>query len=324
MISYTNPLFSIILFLVIVAVTIVVTNFLGSLKEKNRLKYLKEFIDKFEFLNNKEVKELLKDEISVNALILLAMAFEKEGNYEKSLNIYLAVLNNISKSEKFDVLQKIANVYFKAGFLYKSRDALLEILRNKPRDKKALKLLLVVDDKLKNYDEMEEIIEIFEVLEEDITKEKVNILFKKALFENNKKELRSLYLNYHFLQRSYIAYVININPKEIFDLVKESDVYEMIDIFYSYETLPAKDKFIQIKAAKKEIETTINSPIFELEVLKNLPENLAELEFEYICSNCKHIYPIYEERCPHCKELFTLKVESIISQKNTKYRENWN
>jgi lipopolysaccharide biosynthesis regulator YciM len=99
----------------------------------------------------------------------------------------------------------------------------------------------------------------------------------------------------------------------------------MIDIFYNYDSLPAKNSaLIQIKAAKKEIKTTIKSPVFELEVLKHLPNGLADLEFEYICQNCKHIYPIYDERCPNCKELFSFKVEAIISKNNLKYRESYN
>jgi lipopolysaccharide biosynthesis regulator YciM len=322
--NYSNPLFSIILFLSIVAIIIIVTNFLGTLKEKNRIKQLKKFIDKFEFLNDKEIKSVLKDKASINTLFLLAMAFEKEGNYEKSLNIYLAILENVNKNEKFDILQKMANVYLKAGFLHKARESLLEILRSKPRNKEALKLLLIVDDKLKNYDEIENIVEIFEELEIDIKKEKCYVLFKKALFEMNKEKLKELYKKHPCLKRSYISYLIYRNPKEVFEIVNENDVYEMLDIFYNYDSLPAKNSaLIQIKAAKKELQTTIKSPIFELEVLKYLPQHLADLEFEYICQNCKHIYPIYEERCPHCKELFSFKVESIITQ-NIKYRENYN
>jgi lipopolysaccharide biosynthesis regulator YciM len=324
MINYTDPLFNIIIFLSIIAATIMITNFLGMLKEKNRIKSLKEFIDKFEFLSDKEIGKLVKDKVSINALLLLAMAFEKEGNYEKSLNIYLEVLKNIDKKEKFDILKKVANVYLKAGFLHKARLSLLEVLRTKPRDKEALKLLLVVDDKLKNYDEMENIIEIFETLEVDVTKEKAYVSFQKAMFEMDKEKLKELYKKYSYLKRSYIEYMIYLNPKEIFDDLNENDVYKMLDIFYNYDSLPAKNNaLIQIKAAKKELKTTIKSPIFELEVLKYLPKDLADLEFEYICKNCKHTYPIYEVRCPNCKELFTLEVEPIISQKNIKYRENY-
>jgi lipopolysaccharide biosynthesis regulator YciM len=326
MIKYTDPLFSIIVFLTIIAISILIVDFLGFLKDKSRIKSLKMFLDKFEFLNDDdEVKEIVKDKVSINALLLLAMVFEKEGNYEKSLNIYLEVLKNLDKNEKFDVLKKVANVYFKAGFLHKARISLLEVLKTKPRDKEALKLLLVVDDKLKNYDEMENIIEIFEILEVDVNKEKGYVLFQKAMFDMDREKLKELYKQYPYLKRSYVEYMLHLNPKEIFDNLSENDVYEMLDIFYNYDSLPDKnDALIQVKAARKEINTTIKSHIFELEVLKNLPKDLADLEFEYICENCKYTYPIYEVRCPNCKELFTLKVEPIISEKQIKYRENYN
>ena len=65
---------------------------------------------------------------------------------------------------------------------------------------------------------------------------------------------------------------------------------------------------MQIKSAKKEIQIDKKAPIFELEVLKYTPRELADLEFEYVCQNCKHLFPLYEDRCPNCKELFSFKV----------------
>jgi len=313
MLDYRDPLFSVIVFLSLILITILITNLVSNLREKNRVKHLKEFIDKFDFLDNQEIKSIFSQNISINALVLLALAFEKEGNYERSLNIYLTLLDKVNKQEKFEILQNMAEVYIKAGFLQKAKEALLEILRNKPRDIKALKTLIVVDDKLKNFDEIENIIEIFEELDEDVKKEKGNLCFQKAMFENDKQKLRQLVKEYPFLKRNYVSYFIYINPKEVFDNITEDEVYEMIDIFWNYDNLPLKNNgFIQIKGAKKEITTTIKSPVFELEVLKYTPHNLADLEFEYICSNCKHIFPIYENRCPKCKELFTFKTEINI------------
>jgi tetratricopeptide (TPR) repeat protein len=315
MFEYRDPLFNIILFLSLIAITILITNILGTLKNKNKIKHLKEFVEKFDFLDDKEIKSLLSDKISTNALLLLALGFEKEGNYEKSLNIYLVLLENSSAQEKFAILQNMAEVYFKAGFLHKSREALLEILRSYPRRLDALKLLFIVDDKLKNYDEMDNIIEILEELEENVDKEKAYLSFKKALFNDDKEKIRNLYKTYPILKRDYVNYFLYYNPKEVFDNITNDDVYEMIDIFWRNENLPLKNEaFLHIKAAKKEITTTLKAPIFELEILKYLPKNLADLEFEYICTNCKHLFPLYEERCPHCKALFSFKVETSITK----------
>jgi len=60
MLDYRDPLFSVILFLSLIVFTILVTNFIGSLREKNRVKHLKNFIDKFDFLDDKECIELWK------------------------------------------------------------------------------------------------------------------------------------------------------------------------------------------------------------------------------------------------------------------------
>ena len=116
----------------------------------------------------------------------------------------------------------------------------------------------------------------------------------------------------NFISRFY--QIIVPKDKEAFDELVEFDVYEMIDIFWNID-LPNKPIFNQIKAAKKEIKIETTAPIFELEVLKYTPKDLASLEFEYICKNCKKVFPIYEERCPHCKELFSFKVETIITKK---------
>ena len=314
MLDYRDPLFSIIVFLALIAITILIVNFLGSLKQKNQLKELKEFIDKFDFLDDKEIESIFSDNISKNALLLLAIAFEKEGNYEKSLNIYMVLLKNSENNEKFKILQNMAEVYFKAGFLHKSREALLEILKSYPRKLDALELLFIVDDKLKNYDEMENIIEILEELEIDTYKQKAYLYFQKAKFAYDKEQIINLYKKYPILKRNYINYFIHINSKMVFDEVNQEDVYKFLDIFWQFDMLPMQEKFIFIKAAKKEITTTLKAPVFELEVLKYTPKGLADLEFEYICNNCKHLTPLYDDRCPHCKALFTLELEIQITK----------
>jgi lipopolysaccharide biosynthesis regulator YciM len=312
--NYKDPLFSVLVFLLLVGIGFLISMFISRFKESSKLKHIQNFVKKFDFLDNEEIKSLfLSKEIPLNALLLLAIAFEKEGNYEKSLNIYLAIIDTISGDEKYQVLQNMANSYLKAGFLHKARESLLEVLRAKPRTKEALLLLLVVDDKLKNYSEMENVIEILDEIGEEISDEKANLEFQKALFEQDEDKMDLLYREYPVLKRAYFQYFIHKNPSKVYKLIQEKDVYEMIDLFWREDYLPLKnDAFIQIEAAKKHIKAQKQSPFFEIEVLKRLPDGLADLEFEYVCSKCKHIFPVYEARCPKCKNLFTFKTKTGI------------
>ena len=314
--DYRDPLFSILLFLSLIVVTILTTNILAFFKEKNRQKYLNDFIEKFDFLDDEDIKSFFSDNMSVNALLLLAIAFEKEGNYEKSLNIYLALINNMDKNEKYSLLERIAYVYLKAGFLQKAKESLLEILRTKYKNINALKMLIVVNEKLKDFDGIENVLEVLDELEIDTTKEKAYLKYQQSIFRQDKKNLKLLYTKYPILRREILQYFLFTNQKEIIDKIEEKDINKMIDIFWQYDNLDLNlNSYKQILSAKHIIEYKEASEIFEIEVLKHSPKNLADLEFEYLCSNCKQVFPIYESRCPSCKELFTFQVEISITKK---------
>jgi len=43
------------------------------------------------------------------------------------------------------------------------------------------------------------------------------------------------------------------------------------------------------------------------------------LEFEYVCKNCKKIFPLYSTRCPNCHQLFKHKLLfNIVEKKELK------
>ena len=314
--DYRDPLFSIILFLTLIAITILTINILAFFKEKNRQKYLDEFIKKFDFLENKDIESFFSDNISINALLLLAIAFEKEGNYEKSINIYLTLISQIEKNEKYSLLEKIAELYLKAGFLHKAKESLLEILRVKYDNINALNLLILVNEKLKDFDGIENILEILDELEQDTTKEKAYLEFQKNLFKQNKESIKNLYFKYPILRREIIQYFLKIDINQIIDKIENKDINKMIDIFWQYDKLNLElDDYKQLLAAKHILEYKKTSNILEIEILKYSPKDLADLEFEYLCTNCKQTFPIYESRCPSCKKLFTFQVETIITKK---------
>ena len=308
--NYRDPLFSVIAFFVIIFIAIILTLVFGRIREFLREKEIERLIQNFDYIKMEDYKN------PFNALMLLAKAYEKEGNYEKALKVYLLIEKDYPSRE---ILLNIANLYFKAGFLEKSRHILYKILKTSPRNIEALKLLILVNEKLGEVKENIDILEIFEELGVNMPKEKayamIRLFYKEGCsieeFCKNIKSFEDIYAKYPFVKREYIDYLFKTNPKKAYEKV---DVYEHLDLYYNRKDIPKNEKFCNVLAAKKEMKCEKKAP-FELEVMKYLPKNLAELEFEYYCNNCKKTFPLYSTRCPKCHELFSHKLLVKLSEK---------
>jgi len=307
--DYRDPLFSVIAFFVLILIAILLTLIFGKIREYFRSREIEKLMKNFDYIKTDELKN------PINALLILAKAYEKEGNYEKALKLYLMVeKENPSK----EILLNIAKLYFKAGFLQKSKEITEKILKTNPRNIEALKLLILIDERLGNIKEIVDVLEIFEELGVNLPKEKANALIK--LIQNNNcnldefcegiKTFEDIFKKYPFTKREYLEYLFRINPKKAYEIL---DVYEFLDLYFYRDDIPDDEKFCNILAAKKIKNCTKEAP-FEIEALKYLPKNLAELEFEYYCQNCKKTFPLYSTRCPKCHELFTQKLITKLSK----------
>ncbi len=309
--DYRDPLFSVIVFFVLLLVVILVTIFFGNLRDRLREKEIEKLIKNFDYIDTNDIKN------PINSLMLLADAYEKEGDYERALKIYLTIQKDYPNNI---VLLKIAKIYFKAGFLKKSKEILYKILKTQPRNKEALKILMLVNEKLGEIKENIDILEIFSELGVDLPKERANAMIKLFYKEGCKikdfcegiTSFNEIYKKYPFVKREYIEYLFKTNPKKAYEIL---DVYEHLDLYWFREDIPQNEKFCNILAAKRLVKCDIKAP-FEIEVLKHIPNNLAELEFEYVCNNCKKTFPIYSTRCPKCYELFSLKLLLKLSPKS--------
>jgi rRNA maturation endonuclease Nob1 len=57
------------------------------------------------------------------------------------------------------------------------------------------------------------------------------------------------------------------------------------------------------------------SSVFEFDILINLKTNVnAAISFEYMCDNCKQMYPFAFSRCSNCHGIDTLRVEMSLSR----------
>jgi len=307
--NYRDPLFSIIAFFVLVLIAIILTLIFGKIREYLRAKEIEKLMKNFEYIKTDDLKNPL------NALLILAKAYEKEGNYEKALKLYLMVEKDYPSKEN---LLNIANLYFKAGFLQKAKEITEKILKTNPRNIEALKLLILIDEKLGNTKEIVDVLEIFEELGISLPKEKANALIKLVVnnacnlneFCDGIKSFEDIYKKFPFTKREYVSYLFKINPEKAYEIV---DIYEHLDLYYHRNDIPDNEKFCNILAAKK-IKKCNKKAKFEIEALKYLPENLVELEFEYYCENCKKTFPLYSTRCPKCHELFSQKLITKLAE----------
>ena len=302
--DYRDPLFSVIMFFLIVLIGVIVTLIAGKIRENYREKKLNEFLKGFEYI---QIDNLKLDEASIEALYLLANAYEKVGDFEKALKIYL-LINKTLKS--IEILKRIAKLYYKAGFLEKAKHIIYQVLSTKPRDVESLKLLVLIDEKLNDIKEIKDILDIFEELEIDFKKEKAYLLFKTS------KNYEEVYKKYPFIKREYLKRLFLENVKKAYEEILENEIYDYIDLYWNRKDIPKEKKFYPILKAKKEIELNINLP-FELEVLANLKKEIATLEFEYICNKCKKVFPLDFVRCPNCNSLFNVKVIWNLTKRHT-------
>ncbi len=310
--DYRDPLFSVIAFFIIVLVAVLITLILGKIRENLREKEIERLINNFDYIKTEDMKN------PINSLMLLATAYEKEGNYEKALKIYLTIEKEYPSKQ---ILLNIATLYFKAGFLEKSRHILYKILKTSPRNIEALKLLILVNEKLGEVKENVDILEIFEELGLNFPKEKayamIRLFYKEGCkledFCKNIRSFEDIYVKYPFVKREYIDYLFKTNPKKAYEKL---DVYEHLDMYYYRNDIPTNEKFCNILAAKGFTKCNKKAP-FEIEAMKYLPKNMAELEFEYFCQNCKKTFPLYSTRCPKCHELFSHRLLIKLSEKSS-------
>ena len=332
-IEYRDPMFGIIILFAIIFIISFVNYWWSVFKSKEEKESIEKFVKKFEIISDEnEYKKLLHDAaIPVESLALLADAYSKGGDYEKSINIYLVALKRVKdRNKKQYILSALGKIYFKAGFLSRSSEVFLESLRIHPRNEESLKYLTVVNEKLKEYKKAIEVLDALEELGAKVSKQRnyINALQVCNDTKLNKKQkatkLKLLYHKDQFLQRKYFKFLqqneLEINENEM----QNFEYHDIIDLLWvadrNWLDLSKYDDTLlrQIAMAKGYIAfEPSENPLFELEVLAVLKKEKyfkADLSFHYMCSECKNVFPIYFYRCPNCQSIATAKVQSSIAQ----------
>lgn len=345
-IEHRDPLFGIIILILLIAVIFLVTYFWNLRAQRRREQSLKKFSQLFDHSSvDKDAKALFERGADFGATLgFLAETYSKAGEYDKAIKIYLAMLEQTQESgEKLLLLESLGETYFKAGFLERAKKIFLEVLKNAPRNPKALFWLMQACENLGQFDEALEALDCLLELGEKSERVKFNHAYlsaKRVLadpflpLESKREELLELLQNEPRLFRVVLGHLKSFELPLFWKKIVGSDYsLEVMDWLWNipWESIPfdiiSKDKnLMDIYRAKGYVKDAEACEKFELEVLRvmNLySSKKADLSFEYRCHACKSLFPVEFERCPSCGELLSgsliLKIRKSRNETNLSF-----
>lgn len=329
-IEYRDPLFSVIIFFVLIFVIAIFSYWFGRYKKKEDSRYLDKFLQGFRALPSQdELKVLISSgELSEKSWLLLAQSYFKNGDYEKSIEIYNELLNVGAKSNSRDTMFLLGRTYFKAGFLERARKIFLEILKNNPRTPQALNYLLLVYEYMRDYKSAMEVLEPLHELQKETRSDAAYLKSLMLMYDETKSSsekaeiLLAIYKETNILAYMVFEYLFRINPKlawQNFDTSKSEHLSELLwrldrkDL--DLDIISQNGYLRELYTARGDVQLASKSSVFEFDILIKLEgKSNATLTFEYICDNCKQTYPFVFNRCTSCHSIDTARVEMSLSK----------
>jgi len=332
--SYRDPLFSLLIIIVLSLVIALVTYAWGIYRQQKDKSTLHNFLDKF---NTKECSldtdSMPYDNAMFQPLTLLANAFKNSGEYHKSINIYIYLIKNTTNHiDNIELMERLGETYLKAGFLERARAIYSEILHKQPRNAKVLYELGVVYEILRKYNKAREVIEPLQILGKD-TKEFQNFLefeeiaSDKNIVLNQKIELlNNLLTREPALYRPILSLFFRLNIEKAWAIIDNKSLHRVIDILWflpssqlDLDIISKDERLLTIYYAKGYIDKqSIKSGIFAIDMLASSRisgYDYGDLIFSYLCKKCKQNFPVSFIRCPNCLAINTIEVEEDIVKK---------
>lgn len=339
--NYRDPLFGLVIFFSFIFVISFITYSISIYKERVARREYRKLLRRFELgtLKEEDYVHLYKTyNLPFDSIILLASSFLHKGDYNKAISVYLTLLEHVKdRVKKEELLELLGSTYFKGGFLQRSKDIFLKILKFSPRNEEALVYLLLIYEKLKEFDKANEVIESLNELDVDIIRDKIYIETLKILndpilsFEKKSEQLYALYKMNHIIERLLVQFLIIYNKDFFWKKIEEFDLYKFTDLmwFLNFDDInfdaAIKNNILEdLYNAKGYISTKEHSEDFDLDILillnKHEHQTKADLTFEFVCTSCKKMHPVYESRCPHCHSILSFKVKHHLTK--NKYERN--
>jgi len=329
-IGFRDPLFSIIIFFTIIFLITFFSYWWGRYRRKENSTHLDRFLEQFRALpSENELKVLISSgELSQKSWMLLAASYSKNGDYEKSIEIYNELLKVSEKENLFEIMFILGKTYFKAGFLERSRQIFLEILKYNPRTPQALHYLLLVYEYMRDYQAAIDVLEPLDELGEDILLDKTYLtaltLLQNVKFSEEEKaqKLLNLYKENHKLAYMIFEFLFRVNPQIAWENLHLEDAELLTEVLWRLDSkdlnldIIAKSKYLQeLYSARGDVTLVTESAIFELDVLIGLQGRAnATLSFEYVCKSCKATNPFGFTRCSACHAIDSAMVEYGLSK----------
>ena len=333
--EYRDPLFGIIILFLFIFLVSFFTYSYSLYKERVARKDYRKLYKRFELgkLKEEDYVHLYKTyNLPFDSILLLANSFLHKGDYNKAISVYLTLLEHVSdRVKKEELLELLGKTYFKGGFLQRSKDIFLRILKFSPRNKEALNYLLLVYEKLKDFKNAKDLISSLEELGKDVSKDRIYldslIIINDSILSYEKKSnlLYEIYKNNPIIQRVFISYLLKYNKHFFWENIEKFDCRLAADLMWylNFEDIDfnkvLENHFLnELYNAKGYLKTLEHSENFDLDILiliNNHQHKInATLNFEFICNTCKHTHPIFDTRCPNCHEILSLDVKYHITK----------
>lgn len=302
-VEYRDPITGLIVLVALVFIVALSHYVWRIFANKDERQKLEEFVKKFEIASVHE--ELLRgSNFNLSSLLFLALVFTKSGEFEKAAQIYLIALEKTKdKNEQEEIFLELSKLYFKAGFLEKSKNVLLQALQIRPRNKEALKLLKTIYIKLKLYDDaLQALLCLFELGED--TKEEENFI-KILLMKEKNADL-------NFAKIKDKGKMLKRFVYQNFKHYEKQELENIIDLLYFNKDLIEDKNFdeffyaISLKEAPQNFSFTNSN--FKMLYILTRANFKARLDFSYFCSSCKTQLPLFFYHCPFCYEFGTCAI----------------
>jgi len=335
--AYDDPLFSIMLIVVIFLMIAILTYGWGLRKHQKEEGNLLKFLEKFDTVECAlDTEEMAFEASMTKPLTLLAKAFENAGEYPKAISIYVYLIKHIpSDSDRLELMERLGSTYLHAGFLLRSQHIYTEILRKKPHNTKVLYALGIVYEMMQEYDKARETLVPLKTLGENIASLEKFVDFSELLHNKTLNpqikiaKLQAILQKEPALYRHIIAALLQLDTKSAWKTMDPLRTQELLDILWY---LPLSQLDLDIIASDQQLKTlyyakgylqeaVVESGIFSVDMLASAKQNgfsEGDLHFSYLCQKCKQHFPISFKRCPSCMALYSLKVEESIAKSSPK------